>query len=150
MAAQAFGMMGWRVGYIAYQDRDGLGDQLLKVQDTIAVRPLHAGPCPSNRDRVVVLFLDTPLLVEHPSLMSTACSVKHSLLGERRVRVGAMQICPPQLSQHVALGATIAGRGWVTAQLESIIGNRCPAASSSGSPMVNRALRICAYRIQRC
>ena len=39
-AAQAFGMMGWRVGYIAYQDRNGLGDQLLKVQDTIAVRPL--------------------------------------------------------------------------------------------------------------
>ena len=33
-------MMGWRVGYIAYQDQDGLGDQLLKVQDTIAVRPL--------------------------------------------------------------------------------------------------------------
>ena len=62
-------MMGWRVGYLAYRDRAGLGAQLAKVQDTIP-------------------------------------------------------ICPPQLSQYVALGALQAGRPWVAAQLESIMGNR--------------------------
>ena len=41
---QAYGMMGWRVGYIAYQGAPGGGDgflgaQLLKVQDTIPVCP---------------------------------------------------------------------------------------------------------------
>ena len=66
---QAFGMMGWRVGYLAYQDRGGLGEQLAKVQDTIP-------------------------------------------------------ICPPQLSQYVALGALRAGRPWVASQLVSIMGNR--------------------------
>ena len=66
-------MMGWRMGYIAYQDRGGLGEELAKVQDTIP-------------------------------------------------------ICPPQLSQYVALGALQAGRPWVAAQLESIMGNRCAAA----------------------
>ena len=68
---QAFGMMGWRVGYIAYQDACGrLTEQLTKVQDTIP-------------------------------------------------------ICPPQLSQHVALAATTrAGRPWVQQQLSSILANR--------------------------
>ena len=43
---QAYGMMGWRVGYIAYPGAPGggggdgfLGAQLLKVQDTIPVCP---------------------------------------------------------------------------------------------------------------
>jgi aspartate/methionine/tyrosine aminotransferase len=71
---QAFGMMGWRVGYIGYQDNNGLGEQLAKVQDTIP-------------------------------------------------------ICPPQLSQYVALGALQAGRPWVAAQLQSIMCNRWAAAS---------------------
>ncbi len=62
-------MMGWRVGYLAYMDLHGLGDQLLKVQDTIP-------------------------------------------------------ICPPQLSQHVALGAVEAGRSWVDTQVETIIANK--------------------------
>ena len=38
---QAYGMMGWRIGYIAYPDADGrggkLGGQLLKTQDTICI-----------------------------------------------------------------------------------------------------------------
>ena len=43
-ALQAYGMMGWRVGYIAYPAAPGGGDgflgaQLLKVQDTIPVCP---------------------------------------------------------------------------------------------------------------
>ncbi|CAL5223689.1 g6241 [Coccomyxa viridis] len=67
--SKAFGMMGWRVGYIAYQDSGGLGAELAKVQDTIP-------------------------------------------------------ICPPQLSQYVALGALQAGRPWVASQLDSIMGNR--------------------------
>jgi hypothetical protein len=35
---QAYGMMGWRVGYLAYPDFEGddaLGRELLKVQDTV-------------------------------------------------------------------------------------------------------------------
>ena len=63
-------MMGFRVGYLAYVEAHGLGEQLLKVQDTIP-------------------------------------------------------ICPPQLSQLVALGAVQAGRAWVAPQLETILGNRC-------------------------
>eukprot|EP00897_Mesotaenium_endlicherianum_P005426 jgi/Mesen1/4911/ME000245S03965 len=36
--SKAYGMMGWRVGYIAYpKDAPGLGAQLLKVQDTIPI-----------------------------------------------------------------------------------------------------------------
>ncbi|CAL8463420.1 g2954 [Coccomyxa elongata] len=67
--SKAFGMMGWRIGYLAYMDLHGLGDQLLKVQDTIP-------------------------------------------------------ICPPQLSQYVALGAVEAGRSWVDTQIETIIANK--------------------------
>eukprot|EP00884_Botryococcus_braunii_P017072 jgi/Botrbrau1/4048/Bobra.152_3s0007.2 len=69
--SKAFGMMGWRVGYIAYPgfaQRD-LGPQLLKVQDTIP-------------------------------------------------------ICPPQLSQVVALGAVQEGRPWVLQRLQTILPNR--------------------------
>jgi hypothetical protein len=40
-ALQAYGMMGWRVGYIAYPTADErLGMELLKVQDTVS-EPLH-------------------------------------------------------------------------------------------------------------
>lgn len=70
-------MMGWRVGYIAYKDLCGLGEQLLKVQDTIP-------------------------------------------------------ICPPQLSQYVALGSLQAGRPWVQQQLDTIIQNRCAKDAASG------------------
>eukprot|EP00262_Sarcandra_glabra_P022022 TRINITY_DN9543_c0_g1_i1.p1 TRINITY_DN9543_c0_g1~~TRINITY_DN9543_c0_g1_i1.p1 ORF type:complete len:395 (-),score=60.94 TRINITY_DN9543_c0_g1_i1:140-1324(-) len=36
--SKAYGMMGWRVGYIAYpSDAMGLGEQLLKVQDNIPI-----------------------------------------------------------------------------------------------------------------
>jgi aromatic aminotransferase len=37
--SKAYGMMGWRVGYIAYHASSGLGRQLLKVQDTIPICP---------------------------------------------------------------------------------------------------------------
>ena len=68
---QAYGMAGWRVGYIAHPQGTGhLAAQLTKVQDTIP-------------------------------------------------------ICPPQLSQHVALAAaTRAGSPWVKQQLASILPNR--------------------------
>ena len=56
------------MGYIAYQG-GALGEQLLKVQDTIP-------------------------------------------------------ICPPQLSQHLALGAVSAGRPWVAERVAAIAGNR--------------------------
>lgn len=37
---QAFGMMGWRTGYLAYQDEGNrLSDQLQKIQDTIPICP---------------------------------------------------------------------------------------------------------------
>ena len=55
--SKAFGMMGWRVGYLAFPPT--LMGELFKVQDTIA-------------------------------------------------------ICPTQVSQHVAVGASQAGRAWVT------------------------------------
>lgn len=36
--SKAYGMMGWRIGYIAYPSNvEGLGDQLLKVQDNIPI-----------------------------------------------------------------------------------------------------------------
>ena len=41
---QAYGMMGWRVGYLAYPDAQSaadpnLEDQLIKVQDTVPICP---------------------------------------------------------------------------------------------------------------
>lgn len=41
---QAHGLMGWRVGYIAYPNFDGsdyLGLQLVKVQDTVPIHSAH-------------------------------------------------------------------------------------------------------------
>ncbi|KAI3437662.1 hypothetical protein D9Q98_000112 [Chlorella vulgaris] len=35
--SKAFGMMGWRMGYIAYPETAAIGEELLKVQDTIPV-----------------------------------------------------------------------------------------------------------------
>ena len=51
LAPQAYGMMGWRVGYIAYPAAPGGGDgflgaQLLKVQDTIPVCPPQLSQVP--------------------------------------------------------------------------------------------------------
>lgn len=37
--SKAYGMMGWRVGYIAYPDNSDLAMNLLKVQDTIPICP---------------------------------------------------------------------------------------------------------------
>ena len=40
MHVQGYGLHGWRVGYMAYPDRDGcdsLGLQLVKVQDTVVI-----------------------------------------------------------------------------------------------------------------
>lgn len=44
--SKAYGMMGWRVGYLAYHAASGLGRQLAKVQDTIPI-------CPSSLSQVV-------------------------------------------------------------------------------------------------
>lgn len=71
-------MMGWRVGYIAFQGGAGggeLGPQLLKAQDTIP-------------------------------------------------------ICAAQLSQHAALGALEAGRGWVAERVAGLAENRAALAGA--------------------
>ncbi|MCO5611213.1 hypothetical protein L7F22_065464 [Adiantum nelumboides] len=48
--SKAYGMMGWRIGYIAYPSRvDGLEAQLLKVQDNIPI-------CPSIIGQKLALF----------------------------------------------------------------------------------------------
>ncbi len=78
--SKAYGMMGWRVGYLAYPP--ALSAALLKTQDTIP-------------------------------------------------------ICPPQLSQRVALGALAAGRDWVQDRVRTI---------EAGQAAVCRALsplRVC-------
>jgi len=70
--SKAFGMAGWRVGWLASHADSGLGSSLLKIQDTIP-------------------------------------------------------ICPPQLSQRVALAALKgegAGTPWVAARVASLRGNR--------------------------
>ncbi len=73
--SKAYGMMGWRCGYIAFVDSQAggkwsLGSELLKAQDTIP-------------------------------------------------------ICPPIISQYVALGALEAGKEWVTNKInEDVIKNR--------------------------
>lgn len=49
--SQAYGAMGWRVGYIAYPDYDGddaLGSEILKIQDTVPI-------CPSSLSQQVAL-----------------------------------------------------------------------------------------------
>lgn len=73
--SKAYGMMGWRVGYIAYPSKvDGLAAQLLKVQDNIpicasiisqrlALHSLEAGP-EWVTDRVKDLVKNRELLLE--------------------------------------------------------------------------------------
>ncbi|XP_062182993.1 aromatic aminotransferase ISS1-like isoform X2 [Phragmites australis] len=73
--SKAYGMMGWRVGYIAHpNDADGFHDQLLKVQDNIpicasivgqylALYSLEAGP-EWIKERVKDLVKNRELLVE--------------------------------------------------------------------------------------
>ncbi len=54
--SKAHGMMGWRVGYIAYPDADGkdtLGQELLKVQDTIPI-------CPTQVSHLAVRLHEDP------------------------------------------------------------------------------------------
>lgn len=49
--SKAYGMMGWRVGYLAYPDaaaHEDLGSELLKVQDTIPI-------CPTQVSQLVAL-----------------------------------------------------------------------------------------------
>mmetsp|Transcript_18364 Transcript_18364/g.38389 ORF Transcript_18364/g.38389 Transcript_18364/m.38389 type:complete len:192 (+) Transcript_18364:938-1513(+) len=70
--SKAYGMMGWRVGYLAYHTGSENADilsQIIKVQDTIP-------------------------------------------------------ICPPQLSQRLAVAALGAGKSWVTDQVSKLDGNR--------------------------
>ncbi|GMH14272.1 hypothetical protein Nepgr_016113 [Nepenthes gracilis] len=68
--SKAYGMMGWRVGYIAYPSEvEGFGAQLLKIQDTIP-------------------------------------------------------ICPPIISQHLALFCLEMGPEWVTDQVKDLVKNR--------------------------
>ncbi|KAF8389026.1 hypothetical protein HHK36_025711 [Tetracentron sinense] len=73
--SKAYGMMGWRVGYIAYPSEvEGIGAQLLKVQDNIpicasiisqrlALYSLETGP-EWVRDRVKDLVKNRDLLLE--------------------------------------------------------------------------------------
>jgi len=73
--SKAYGMMGWRVGYIAFpNEADGFHDQLLKVQDNIpicasiigqrlALYSLEAGP-EWIKERVKDLVKNRALLVE--------------------------------------------------------------------------------------
>ncbi|WVZ72539.1 hypothetical protein U9M48_020979 [Paspalum notatum var. saurae] len=73
--SKAYGMMGWRVGYIAFpNEADGFHDQLLKVQDNIpicasiigqrlALYSLEAGP-EWIKERVKDLVKNRELLVE--------------------------------------------------------------------------------------
>ncbi|XP_072964857.1 aromatic aminotransferase ISS1 isoform X2 [Typha angustifolia] len=73
--SKAYGMMGWRVGYIAYPTEvEGLGAQLLKVQDNIpicasiigqrlALYSLEVGP-EWIRERVQILVKNRELLVK--------------------------------------------------------------------------------------
>ena len=37
--SKSYGMMGWRIGYVAYAARAGVREQMVKAQDTIAVCP---------------------------------------------------------------------------------------------------------------
>ncbi|GAX86488.1 hypothetical protein CEUSTIGMA_g13897.t1, partial [Chlamydomonas eustigma] len=81
--SKAYGMMGWRVGYIAYPDPDGrggaLGGNLLKTQDTICICACqvsqHAalgaltGDGSFVRDRVAGLEENRQLIAD--ALMST-------------------------------------------------------------------------------
>jgi len=50
-------------------------------------------------------------------------------LGAQLLKVqDTIPICPPQLSQHLALGAVAAGRPWVAERVAAIAGNRRAAA----------------------
>ncbi|KAG1672270.1 hypothetical protein FOA52_004284 [Chlamydomonas sp. UWO 241] len=84
--SKAYGMMGWRIGYIVYHDPDGdgglLGPQLLKTQDTMAIcvnQPAqHAALCVVNeaaaggtfaKDHIAALQKNRELLMDALSVL---------------------------------------------------------------------------------
>jgi hypothetical protein len=122
--SQAYGMMGWRCGYIAFPTPEAgapadLGAQLTKVQDTIPI-------CASQ-------------VLAHPTLRACALRVCWSLtstlqlLGQCDMPLRVLcaytehSCCSTchQAGQLVALRALQEGRGWVTDRVQQLHGNRC-------------------------
>jgi len=88
--SKAYGMMGWRMGYLAYDDSDNLGDELLKVQDTVPICPTHI----SQKVALTALNSGGPAWV--------AEKVAESVLVNRQVVIGAIL---RSLGKNAILGA---------------------------------------------
>ena len=71
--SKAAGMMGWRVGYIAYPANEELGLQLLKVQDTVAI-------CTNQLAQNLALEMLTPEGQSYVSQKIESCSINRELV----------------------------------------------------------------------
>lgn len=92
--SKAYGMMGWRMGYLAFTEQEFISTNNNVINNN------SSGNAP-------------------PTTMTT------KTLGGQLLKVqDTIPICPPQLSQYVALGALEAGREWVEGKVHSLEGNR--------------------------
>merc|ERR1712061_554444 len=85
--SKAYGMMGWRVGYLAYPP--SLRDELIKVQDTIAICPAVA----SQKAALAALAAGRDWVREHVKGLSLnkhiVCSAIETSLGKERISGGS-------------------------------------------------------------
>lgn len=118
---QAYGMMGWRTGYLAYKDQgDRLSDQLQKIQDTIPICPpqlsmhvaLHAVKAGRNW---VEQQLETLLenRCAHPASLGTTVLISVSLqLSQSKLGIAL-------LSFRREVGTSSSQRCWLERKLTS-------------------------------
>jgi aspartate/methionine/tyrosine aminotransferase len=93
--SKAYGMMGWRMGYIAFQD--------------------------VHQHQEVVIVGDGG---EGGGGETTTTTTTWSLQAELLKVQDTIPICPTILSQHVAMGALRAGRAWVDTKLGAVVENQ--------------------------
>jgi aromatic aminotransferase len=100
--SKAYGMMGWRMGYLAYTD-----------QEFICTNGNGNGSSSGNSS-------SGGSAPPPPATMTTTTTLGGELLKVQ----DTIPICPPQLSQYVAIGALKAGREWVKEKVHGLEGNR--------------------------
>ena len=101
VVVQAFGMMGWRVGYLAFPEDSGVGLELLKAQDTIPIcapqlsQQVALGALEAGRPWVqqqLGSVINNRCCLAHPLPSSPQTSTPHLTLGitRRAVRASGM------------------------------------------------------------
>ena len=125
--SKAYGMMGWRIGYIAYhtgaigtkEGRPSLSEQLLKV-------------CVRGKGGAGLFLPSSTPFPPPPQVQDTTI------------------ICPPQLSQHVALAAlSKEGSQYVAQQIAGLEGELCACTAEGVRKCEARVLDAAPWNFPR-